>query len=90
VDPTPKKIEVNLKPVVRNQQTVADNSAANAAKEKRLRDQKLKAIQNATRAIKQNSSSSTTVDMPGDSTVAYANYASIVKSVYTQAWTAAG
>ena len=25
--------------------------------------------------------------MPGDSTVAYANYASVVKSIYDQAWT---
>ena len=27
-----------------------------------------------------------TIDMPGNSSVAYANYASVVKSVYEQAW----
>jgi len=86
VKTAPKKIEVNLDPVVRDKPKVVDTSAADAARDKRLRDQKLKAIKNAARAIKQNSSSSTTVDMPGDSTAAYANYASIVKSVYTQAW----
>jgi TonB family protein len=91
--PKPHKIEVDLKPVVRKTSDV-DNSAAEAekaakaaAKEaKRARDARLKAIQNAARAIKENSSTSTSVDMPGDSTAAYANYASIVKSVYTQAW----
>jgi TonB family protein len=30
--------------------------------------------------------SATTVDMPGNSSVAYANYATVVKSVYEQAW----
>jgi TonB family protein len=88
--PKPHKIEVDLKPVARRNTPAVDNSAAEAkeaAKEaKRVRDARLKAIQNAARAIKENSSSSTSVDMPGDSTVAYANYASIVKSVYTQAW----
>jgi TonB family protein len=92
--PKPHKIEVDLKPVARRNTPAVDNSAAEAekaakeaAKEaKRVRDARLKAIQNAARAIKENASSSTTVDMSGDSTVAYANYASIVKSVYTQAW----
>jgi TonB family protein len=91
--PKPHKIEVDLKPVVRktpdvdNAAAEAETAAKAAAKEaKRARDARLKAIQNAARAIKENSSSSTSVDMPGDSTAAYANYASIVKSVYTQAW----
>ncbi len=89
--PKPKEhvIKPDLTPVVRKK-TVEDKSAAEterAAKEaKRVRDARLKAIRDAARAIEKNASSSTTVDMPGDSTVAYANYASIVKSVYTQAW----
>ncbi|HXR46155.1 MAG TPA: TonB family protein [Candidatus Limnocylindrales bacterium] len=41
-----------------------------------------KAIQN----LRKNFSPSTTVDMPGNSSVAYANYASAVKSIYDQAW----
>ena len=36
---------------------------------------------------KKNLSPGTTIDMPGNSSVAYANYASVVKSVYDQAWT---
>jgi TonB family protein len=84
--PLKHEIQPDLKKVVRNNPNVPDTSAADAAKEKRLRDARLLAIRKATSAIKENSSSSTTVDMPGASSVAYANYASIVKSVYTQAW----
>lgn len=79
----------DLKPIVRKTPPKTDNSAAEAeAKEqKRLRDQRTKAFQRAARSIKDNSSSATTVEMPGTSSVSYANYASVVKSVYTQAWT---
>ena len=93
--PQPHKIEVDLKPVVRKKTPAVDNSAAEAekaakeaAKEaKRLADARAKAFQRAARSIRENTTSSMTIDMPGDSTVSYANYASIVKSVYTQAWT---
>jgi TonB family protein len=85
--PQPKKIEVNLKPVVRNKTKEPDTSAADAAKEKRLRDARQKAFQSAARNLKNNFTTGTTVDMPpGNSSVAYANYASVVKSVYTQTW----
>jgi len=83
-------IKPDLKPIVRKVPLKnTDNSAAEAeAKEqKRLRDQKAKAFLNAARSIKENSSSATTVEMPGTSSVSYANYASVVKSIYTQAWT---
>src|ERR1039457_3175015 len=98
VEPKPKpahEITPDLKPVVRKKPPVVDNSAAEAekaakeaAKEaKRAQDARLKAIRQATTAIKENASPSMTIEMPpGNSTVAYANYASIVKSVYTQAW----
>ncbi len=92
-EPKPKprhEIKPDLQPVVRKNTPATDNSAAEAEKaakaEKRLREARLRAIERATRAIKEDASSATTIDMPGDSTVAYANYASIVKSVYTQAW----
>jgi TonB family protein len=89
--PKPHEIKPDLTKAVRK---VTDDSAAEAekaakaaAKEaKRLANERAKAFQRAARSIKENSSTSTSVDMPGDSTVAYANYASIVKSVYTQAW----
>ena len=83
-------IKPDLKPIVRKTPPKnTDNSEAeNAAKEqKRLRDQRIKAFQNAARSIKENSSSATTVETPGPGSVSYANYASVVKSIYTQAWT---
>jgi TonB family protein len=52
-----------------------------------LNDLRRKAFLNAARSIQKNSSSATTVEMPGTSSVSYANYASVVKSIYTQAWT---
>ncbi len=85
--PAPKKIKVSLDPVVRKTPTT-DTSDADAAREaKRLRDQRAKAFQNAARSIEKNATSATTVDMPGNSSVSYANYASAVKSIYERAWT---
>jgi TonB family protein len=48
---------------------------------------KAKALASVLRALRSNLSSSTTIDMPGSSSVSYASYASIIKSIYTQAWT---
>ena len=86
--PAPKKREISLKPVIRKTPIVADTTAADEARDaKRERDARLKAIANAARSIKNNASSATTVEMPGTGSVSYANYASVVKSVYEQAWT---
>ena len=57
-----------------------DASAANDAARAR-------AIRKALQKLKNNLTSATTVDMPGNSSVAYANYASAVRSVYDEAWT---
>ncbi len=76
-EPQPHKIQVNLTPVVR---TAANNSVTKPPPNTRAID---KAIAN----LKKNLSPGTTIDMPGDSTVAYANYASVVKSIYDAAWT---
>jgi periplasmic protein TonB len=46
-----------------------------------------KAFKSALRALRANLSSSTTIDMPGNSSAAAANYAQVVKSIYEQAWT---
>jgi len=46
-----------------------------------------KAVNSTLRALRANLSSSTTVEMPGNSSVAAANYAQVVKSVYERAWT---
>jgi TolA protein len=61
--------------------------AEKAAKEaRRLQQARVRALERAANAVKSNTSSSTTVDLPGDSTQAYADYASVVKTVYTDAW----
>ena len=81
------EVKPDLKKVTRDKPAVPDTRAADAAKEqKRIRDQQ-KAVQKLVQNLKNNFTAGTTVDMPGTSTVAYANYASVVKSVYTQAWT---
>lgn len=83
------KIEINLKPVVRKNTTETDNSEAQAkaAKEaKRIRDERARAIRTALNNIKANTSSSTTIEMPGTGSVSYANYASVVKSIYEREW----
>jgi TonB family protein len=76
--PPEHKIDVNLKPVVRNVPKTSPN--ANAAARAR-------AIRGALRNLKSNLTSATTIDMPGNSSVAYASYASAVRSVYDEAWT---
>jgi TonB family protein len=94
VEKPPKKttehvVKPDLTKVKRVVPKVTDTSDADAdAKEqKRLNDLRRKAFLNAARSIQKNSSSATTVEMPGTSSVSYANYASVVKSIYTQAWT---
>ncbi len=87
--PQPHKINVDLtrqvvRSVPKETPDTSDADAREAAKEERRR---AKAIAAAARAIKDNASSATTVEMPGAGSVSYANYASVVKSVYEQAWT---
>jgi TonB family protein len=72
----PHKIQVNTQLTTR---TAPKNSTADS--------QRAQAVNNAIRNLKRNFSPSTTVDMPGNSSAAYANYASVVKSIYEQAWT---
>jgi TonB family protein len=45
------------------------------------------ALASALRTLHSNLSSGTTINMPGNSSVAYANYGQIVKSIYDQSWT---
>ncbi len=76
-----RKPEISKKLVVRTTPKAApDANAANDAARAR-------AIRTALRKLKTNLTSATTVDMPGNSSVSYANYASAVKSIYDQAWT---
>jgi TonB family protein len=57
------------------------------ADDNREAQQRADAIQNAVRNLEHNFTSSTKVDMPGTSSVSYASYASIIKTIYTRAWT---
>jgi TonB family protein len=77
VENQPHKIQPNLTPVVR---TAPKNSASNP----KLNSA---AAKNLAKSLKGKLSPATKVDMPGDSSAAYANYASAVKSIYDQAWT---
>jgi len=77
----PPDHKIILKPVVRNapkNTTAAADPKANA---------RAVAARSVLRSLKNNLTSSTTVDMPGSSSVAYANYASAVRSIYDEAWT---
>ncbi|HVU26888.1 MAG TPA: TonB family protein [Verrucomicrobiae bacterium] len=71
----PHKIQVNTQLVTR---TVPKNSATDS--------KRADAIKKAIKSLKQNFSPSTTIDLHGDSSAAYASYASAVKSIYEQAW----
>jgi TonB family protein len=77
----PPKPQISTKLVTR---TVSKNSPAtdNSQQQQRL----AQASRSALRNLKSNLASAKTVDMPGNSSVAYANYATVVKSVYEQAW----
>jgi len=69
--------------------TATDDAAVQKAARdaQRKREQQAKAFRDAMRSIQKNASSATTVEMPGTSSVSYANYASIVKSIYEREWT---
>lgn len=85
--PKPHEIKVNLNQVTRNAPSVAEARAAAAARaQERQRQARLKAIAAAATAIEKNASSSTEVEMPGDGSVSFANYASVVRTVYERAW----
>ena len=86
--PKPHKIEVDLKKVVHKVVKNTDNSDAEAdAKEQKwLRDQQARAFRKALSSIKESSSTATEINMPGNSSAAYANYGAAVVSVYHHAW----
>jgi protein TonB len=77
----PRKIQISTQLVTR---TAPKNSAA--ADNSQQQQRQAQAIRSALRNLKSNLTPGTTIDMPGNSSVAYANYASVVKSIYEQAW----
>jgi len=78
-EPQPHKIQPNLTPTVR---TAPKN---NSTPKNSRRD--TQAFNNTLKKLKKNLSSPTEVTLPGDSSVAYANYGDVVVSVYHNAWT---
>lgn len=80
--PKEHKIQVDLKPVVRQS---SEDSAAQSDTRERQRERE-RELQRVLRSLKSNLSTATEIEMPGNSSVAYANYAQIVKSIYDQAW----
>ena len=77
----PRKIQISTQLVTR---TPPKN--APAADNSQQQQRQARAIRSALRNLKSNLQPGTTIDMPGNSSVAYANYATAVKSVYEQAW----
>jgi TonB family protein len=74
---TPKvNLTLTTRPVPKNTSTPNKTTPDNS-----------KAVNSALRALRANLSSSTTIDMPGNSSASSANYAQVVKSIYEQAWT---
>lgn len=82
------KVDLTKQVVRKTTRTSTDTAEADDAREaQRQRAARLKAIASVARSIKENTSSATSVDMPGEGSVSYANYASAVKSIYERAWT---
>jgi TonB family protein len=71
-----RKIQISTQLVAHTAPETSPNAAARA-----------RAIRSALRNLKSNLKPGTTIDMPGNSSVAYANYATVVKNIYDQAWT---
>ena len=84
----PEKIKINTKLVARN----ADPKADQKSREQTQRKAEAEAlaykqlVQNAVQGLREDLSGSTSIEIPGPGGAAYANYAQIVKSIYTAAW----
>jgi protein TonB len=92
--PKPKKPHVivpDLKPTTQDAKKAADDAAkAQAAEEQARKDaaKRAKAFKTAMKNIEKNATSSTEVkQLPGTSSVSYANYMAAVKKIYDDAWT---
>jgi TonB family protein len=85
VQPAPEKAETQPHKIQVSTQLVSRAAVKNSetAVSPRLNT---RVITSAIRNLQKNLNPGTTVDMPGDSSVAYADYASVVKSIYDQAW----
>jgi len=89
VKPAPEKPAAKPHQIQVNTQIVARASPKNSTPNPRPDNSRnnAKAIDSVIRNLQKNLKPGLVIDMPGDSSVAYANYASVVKSVYDAAWT---
>lgn len=83
----PKKsheVKVNMDPVKRTPRDVAQQQQSqNDAREQRQRE---KQYQNLVRNLQNSFTPATVVEMPGASSVSYASYDSVLRSIYDHAW----
>lgn len=85
--PVPDPKEVAAKKAQEEADRQAEREEREAARRaERARQERIHAFESAASSIRDNSASATRVELKGDSSVAYANYASVVKSVYTRRW----
>jgi TonB family protein len=82
---TKHEIKVDLTTVNRTtvEKSQPHRTSEEARRAEQLREEK---IQSVVRNLEQNFTPSTKVEMPGTSSVSYASYASIIKSIYTKEW----
>jgi len=78
-------IKVDLSTIKRTE--VTKSTPRKTTDDNREARERAEAIQSAVRNLENNFTPSTKVEMPGTSSVSYASYASIIKSIYTRAWT---
>ncbi len=76
-------IKVDLSKIERNTST---SSSVSSSENRREDLERSEAFNSAVRNLESHFSSSTHVEMPGSSSVSYASYASIIRSIYTRAW----
>jgi TonB family protein len=95
-DDTPKPVEhkqqkheikVDLTTVNRTTLEKSQVHKTSDDSQRRAEQEREREIQSAVRNLEKNFTPSTKVEMPGTSSVSYASYASIIKTIYTRAWT---
>jgi len=91
--PKPKHtIEINTTKVKRtskpDETKKADAQAEERAQARIAQERRAQAVASALQSLHANLSSSTKIAIPGPGGASYANYAQIIKSIYTQAWIA--
>jgi TonB family protein len=85
VNPTPAPTEIQPHTPKVDLHLVTRNAPKNSTPVKSQNDSR--ALKNIAAELRHNLSPATMVDAPGESSAAYANYASVVKSIYDAAWT---